>query len=85
LSRMLEREILLQEVREIIEHGEIIEEYSSSKPYPSCLVHGASSSRPLHVVAAWDEMEKYVYVISVYEPDEEHFMPDLKTRKKDES
>ncbi|MEA1947027.1 MAG: DUF4258 domain-containing protein [Thermodesulfobacteriota bacterium] len=81
LERMLERGILRRDVREIVLNGEIIEQYPASAPYPGVLVHGIVSGRNLHVVISWNDKSKLAYVISAYEPDEIHFMPDMKTRR----
>ena len=83
LERMLERGILRDHVRAVILEGEMIEEYASTEPYPSGLFHGVIGGRPLHVVVAWDVSDAgLAYVITAYEPDELHFEPDLKTRRR---
>jgi len=83
LKRMLERNIPRKNVIDVIGYGEIIEEYPLARPCPSCLILGLSDNVVYHVVVAYDLSEKMVYVITVYEPDESHFMADFKTRKKD--
>jgi hypothetical protein len=40
--------------------------------------------KPLHVVVSYDAENAKCYVITAYEPDEQHFEEDLMTRKKDE-
>jgi hypothetical protein len=38
---------------------------------------------PLHVIVAWDRSAAgLVYIVTAYEPDEEHFEGDLKTRRR---
>ncbi len=50
--------------------AELLEEYPDDRPYPSCLLFGfARSRRPLHLVAAYDEIERQAIVITVYQPD----------------
>lgn len=40
-------------------HGEIIEDYPSAKPYPSCLIYGKTfSGDPVHSVWAYNEENK---------------------------
>ena len=85
LTRMMERNISRQDVQDVIEHGEIIENYPDTKPYPSCLVFGTITGKTLHVVVAFDENSGITYIITAYEPSEKHFFPDLKTRKKGKS
>jgi hypothetical protein len=83
LERMLERGILRDHVRTVILDGEMIEEYASTDPYPSGLCHGVVAGRSLHVVVAWDGSDPgLAYIVTAYEPDEVHFEPDLKTRRR---
>jgi len=37
---------------------------------------------PLHIVVSYDESEKLVYIITVYNPSEDYYEDDHKTRKK---
>ncbi len=69
IRRMFERGVSAEEVRDVIEHGQAIEEYPDADPYPSRLVLGWCRSRPLHVVAADDASTGETIVITVYEPD----------------
>jgi hypothetical protein len=42
-------------IRSVLE-GEIIEDYPTSKPYPSCLIYGPTSGgEPVHTVWAYNE------------------------------
>ena len=48
----------------------VIAAYTEGKPFPSYLILGfTKNNRPLHIVIAIDETEKYIWIISVYEPD----------------
>jgi len=68
-ERMLERDILFQEIRECLENSKIIENYFEDRPFPSFLALGfTSNNRPLHTIWALDD-ENLAYLISVYEPD----------------
>ncbi len=50
--------------------GEIIEEYLTDKPYPSCLVYGESfTGEPIHTVWAYDERTGWAVLVTVYRPD----------------
>ncbi len=70
------------EVKEAIGSGEIVEEYSNDRPYPSCLVYGKTKrSRPLHVVCAPVIGEELLVIITVYQPDPNRWI-DFKWRKK---
>ena len=79
IQRMAERGITVENVRRILETGEVIEDYPNDFPYPSSLVLGWISGRAMHVVAATTPDEKIV--ITVYQPDPVRWEPDLKRRK----
>jgi hypothetical protein len=58
--------IFEKEVYEAICSGEVIEEYSDDKPYPSVLIYGRTAeNRPLHTVCAYDKVENLVIVVTV--------------------
>jgi hypothetical protein len=82
LQRIAERKIKQSDVIHVLKHGEIIRNYSDDKPFPSALVSGSIKHKHLHIVAAFDEIEEQVYIITVYEPSSEYFEPDFKTRKR---
>jgi len=82
LERILERDISRESVKHVLLNGEIIDSYKDDKPYPSYLVLGSFDNAVLHVVFALDEHEKNCYIITVYEPDENYFEADKKTRRK---
>lgn len=51
-------------------HGEIIEDYPTDEPYPSCLIYGQTfSGDPIHSVWAYNERNGWVVLITVYRPD----------------
>ena len=51
-------------------HGEIIEDYPTDKPYPSCLIYGQTfSGDPIHSVWAYNEVNGWAVLITVYRPD----------------
>ena len=81
LERFLERGISRDEVVGAIMNGEVIEIYSTDRPYPSCLMLYIETA-PVHVVVAADPVARICHVITAYRPDLEHFEPDFRTRKK---
>lgn len=81
LERMMERGISRRDVMDVLLTGEVIEEYSSDYPYPSILMLGKPGGVPLHVVAAFDQGQEYIYIITAYYPDAVHFLDDCKTRR----
>lgn len=68
LQRMFRWQITDAEVRQVLETGEVIEEYPQDRPYPSRLVLGYSGERPIHVVAAENAQVQETIIITVYEP-----------------
>jgi hypothetical protein len=62
--------------------GEIIEDYPTDRPYPSCLIYGDSfTGEPIHSVWAYNQETKWAVIITVYRPDPERWS-DWKTRRK---
>jgi Domain of unknown function (DUF4258) len=65
-----------------VNHGEIIEEYPTDRPYPSCLVYGDTfGGDPVHSVWGYNERTKFAVLITVYRPDPGLWMEDWKTRR----
>ena len=69
LRQMFQRRITDSDIRELIGLGTIIEEYPDDIPYPSFLISGIVNSRPLHVVMAYNNVDREAIVITAYEPD----------------
>ena len=80
-QRLAERGISRAEVLTVLLAGEKIEDYPDDTPYPSALFLGFPSGKPLHAVAAFDEINKKAYVVTAYEPSSEFFEEDYKTRR----
>lgn len=81
VEKMGERDISIEDIRQCIDQGEIIEDYPDDFPHPSCLIYGkAEDNRVIHVVAGFDG--ETVYIITAYEPNTDKFEEDLKTRRK---
>ena len=50
--------------------GEVIEDYPTDKPYPSCLIYGDNfQGEPIHSVWAYNDKTKWAALITVYRPD----------------
>jgi len=63
------RRIRVQEVREAIESGKVIEDYPDDKYGPSCLILGfASNGKVIHVQCSHPS-RSLIKIITVYEPD----------------
>jgi len=71
-----------EEIYLSVMHGEIIEEYSGDRPYPSCLIMGKNfSGEPIHSVWAYNPENHWTVLITVYRPDPERWV-DWKVRVK---
>ncbi|MBI4546431.1 MAG: DUF4258 domain-containing protein [Ignavibacteriae bacterium] len=82
LQRLAERGVKQKVVIDVLLSGEVIEEYPEDKPFPSALFLGFPGGDPLHVVAAFDETQNLVYIITAYDPSGEYFLNDYRTRRK---
>jgi hypothetical protein len=66
-----------------VSNGEIIEKYSTDKPYPSCLIYGQTfGGDPVHSVWAFNEENRWSVLITVYRPDPTLWVNFRKRRKK---
>ena len=78
--RLIEREIVINDVVSCITSGEIIKQYEDDKPFPICLILGTSTySTPIHIVVSTDG--EYIHLITAYYPDADKWEFDFKTRK----
>jgi uncharacterized protein DUF4258 len=78
---MFERRISQENVKYVIQKGEIVENYPNDLPYPSRLILGWIGSKPLHVVLAENMEQKEWIVITVYEPDSNKWDNNFRMRK----
>jgi len=69
LDQSIMRDIRVDELREAVSRGELVEDYPDDKYGPSCLLLGFTRvGRPLHVQCSHPSRER-IKVITVYEPD----------------
>jgi hypothetical protein len=74
-----DRMISPQEVRMVVERGEIIEDYPDDARGHSCLMLGAGADeRPIHVVCA--PKDEYLAIITAYRPEPEDWSGDFRVR-----
>jgi hypothetical protein len=81
VQRMFERRIPVENVRQVLQSGEKIEDYSEDMPDPGGLVSAKRGQRPLHVVMAENTKDGELVVITVYEPDRAQWKPGFRNRK----
>lgn len=75
-----ERMIGTREIRQVIEHGEVVENYPNDARGHSCLMLcSGESNRPIHVVCA--NKEEFLAIITAYIPGEKEWSNDFKTRR----
>jgi hypothetical protein len=80
LERMQERNIEPSDVLNCINNGRIIEQYPDAYPYPACLILGTSVNNVwLHTVLGY--VSGFVWIITVYEPDEDEWTNNFMERK----
>ena len=66
--------LLFEEIIHSVLHGEIIEDYATDHPYPSCLILGFSpSGEPIHSVWAYNSSNSWAVLVTVYRPDPERW------------
>ena len=81
VDQSLIRHISVQELREAIANGEIIEDYPDDKYGPSCLIFGFTlANRPVHIQCSYPS-RLLIKIITVYEPDPQRWL-DFKVRSR---
>jgi hypothetical protein len=74
------RQVRMQDIRDAIAIGQIIEDYPDDKYGPSCLILGFTKhGRPLHVQCSYPS-RPIVKIVTLYEPDPELWV-ESKTRR----
>ena len=75
LSRMRQRNIGFKDIKQAIMTGEIIEQYPTDYPFPSCLINSDS----IHIVCSIGD--EHLYLITAYHPSPEQWEDGGKKRK----
>ena len=81
VQRMFERGISEKKVRQILDAGDVIEDYSAEMPEPSRLILGFQGKRPFHVVTSENIETNEITIITVYVPDPAKWKNDFRSRK----
>jgi len=78
--RLIQRGISTNDVECALLNGEIIEQYPTDKPFPSCLLLGnACDNQCIHVVCGLGDEE--LWLITAYHPNPDEWSADFKTKK----
>ena len=80
--RLEGRYIPRHEILGAVESFQIIEAYPEDKYLPSYLVLAMGEKLAFHVLIAVDFEGDNVRIVTAYRPSQEHWMPDLMTRRK---
>lgn len=76
------RQISVQELRQALAIGEIIEDYPDDKYGPSCLILGFTLvNRPVHIQCSYPS-RPLIKIITVYEPDPNQWI-DFRVRSRE--
>lgn len=78
---MFRRNISVDNVKFVVENGEVIMTYLHDRPYPSYLVLGYVSDRPIHLVVGKDDSLERCIIVTAYEPDESIWDGGFKSKK----
>ena len=81
VQRMFERKVSGKRVREALETGETIEDYSAEMPEPSRLILGFQGKHPFHVVTSENLVTEVTTIITVYIPNPNKWNKDFKSRR----
>jgi hypothetical protein len=75
--------LILDEIFYSVSQGEIIEDYPTDRPFPSCLVYGNNQkAEPIHSVWAYNENTQWAVLVTVYRPDPNRWINWRERRKK---
>jgi len=80
IQQMFQRKVTKDDVRKVLNDGEVISDYPDDKPYPSMLLLGFVRKRPVHIVLAYDTINEAGYVVTAYVPDAKLWTENFKRR-----
>ena len=78
---MIERNITVAAVSDVLDSGEVIEEYKADSP-PRYLMLSWSDARPIHVVGEDDPATGETIVVTAYEPDAKRWKSGFRERRR---
>lgn len=81
VDQSIMRSIRVQEIKEAIATGQVIEDYPDDKYGPSCLISGLTqANRPIHLQCSYPS-RPFIKIITVYEPDSKRWSNDFTIRR----
>jgi hypothetical protein len=81
IDQSILRQIRVQEIREAIANGQVIEDYPEDKYGSSCLICGLTKvQRPIHAQCSYPS-RSLIKLITVYEPDPQRWNDDFTQRR----
>jgi len=80
--RLNQRSITRENVLNAVENFELSEEYPNDKFLPSYLIYAKDKDLIFHFVAAFDEVNDYITIVTAYRPTIEKWENDFKTRRR---
>lgn len=81
IQQMFFRRISKDEVKRVINYGEVIEEKLDDNPFPSYLMFYFVNGKPLHVVFSYDKATDTGYVVTAYIPDSNLWTDNFRKRR----
>ncbi len=81
VQRMFERKVSIKQIKEALNTGTTIEDYSSEMSEPARLILGFQGRRPFHMVISQNPETNITTLITVYLPDPEKWNKGFKVRK----
>jgi len=82
ITKIFQRALSKNAIREIIAEGEVIADYPDDCPYPSYLLCGYCGDEPIHIVVAQDKRSGRCFVVTAYKPDRDKWSEDFKSRRR---
>ncbi|WGV23921.1 DUF4258 domain-containing protein [Halotia branconii] len=81
VDQLILRQVKVQEIREAIANGQVIEDYPNDKYSPSCLISGLTQNqRPIHIQCSYPD-RPLIKIITLYEPDPRQWNDDFTKRR----
>jgi Domain of unknown function (DUF4258) len=85
VDQSIRRRIRVQEIRDAIASGQVIEDYPNDKYGPSCLIRGVTDSgRIIHVQCSYPT-RLLIKIVTMYEPDPDRWNDDFTTRRNNDN